>query len=325
LLSTLSEEQIEIYFRKSFAAHSYVVAAAKIEHELQRLSLEAAESKERLCPRVGTYQCPLNYYPKQKELAKLQKAYAKLIHAAGIKIYGRHMYRKIRKWEKVLRKPSCPMYEKQNDLCQTLSALWKKMVEQIADYKNQLAALPDYRTFNDEFLKKKSHLEHMGYIEEGRILPRGEIARQIYVQELLVTELIFSGILEQLDDDQLNALISCVDYESKRNDYFNKLEQMDFSAVKEIAAYVQSVCGAESVRFDHRPAVITYFWSKGLVLRDIQQLCTLDEGDIIAVFRRTIDLLRQMREAVDDQLFKERLSACMKKLDRDEASILELY
>jgi superfamily II RNA helicase len=161
-------------------------------------------------------------------------------------------------------------------------------------------------------------------MDQDVILPRGELARQ-FSQELLVTELIYSGILEQLDDDQLNALISCIDYESKRNDFFQKTDHIDLTPMKELLNYIQSVCGPEAVRFDPRVAVITYFWSKGSPFSDIQQLCTLDEGDIIAVFRRAIDLLRQMREAVTDQALRERLSACMKKLDRDEASILELY
>ena len=144
------------------------------------------------------------------------------------------------------------------------------------------------------------------------------------MQELLVTELVYSGILEQLDDDQLNALVSCIDYESKRNDFFHKTDQLDLSPMKEIISYLQGICGPETVHFDPRVSIITYFWSKGSPFNDIQQLCTLDEGDIIAVFRRAIDLLRQMREAVTDQALRERLSACMKKLDRDEASILEL-
>ncbi len=120
-------------------------------------------------------------------------------------------------------------------------------------------------------------------------------------------------------------MIACIDYESKRNDYFHKADLLDFKPIKEIQNYVLSVCGPDSVRFDPRPAVIAYFWSKGSAFSDIQQLCTLDEGDIIAVFRRTIDLLRQMREAVSDPLLKERLRQCLKKIDRDEASILELY
>lgn len=324
LLATLTKEQIEIYFNKSFAAHSYVVIAQKVEEDIKVLSEESAGAKEHLCEHVGSYQCPINYYPKQKELERVRKAYNKLDPRRRNKIYGRQMHRKIRKWEKILRNPPSKCAQKQNELCRISSEKWRKLEEQIAGLRNQLSSLPDYHTFNNEFIRKKAHLEQMGYIENDTLLARGELARHIYVQELLVTELIYSGILEQIDDDQLNALISCIDYESKRNDFFHRTDQLDLSAAKPILAYIQSISGPEAVRFDARPAIIAYFWSKGSPFSDIQQLCTLDEGDIIAVFRRTIDLLRQMREAVTDQTLRERLSVCMKKLDRDEASIMEL-
>ena len=324
LLATLSQKQIEIYFKKSFAAHSYVVTAEKVEEEIERISEESSKSKEYLCEHLGSYKCPINYYPRQKELERLRKAYAKLDPRRRHKIYGRQMQRKIRKWEKVLRTSPQKCTKKQNDLCKIHSEKWSKLENSVAGLKNQLASLPDYNTFNNEFLRKKSQLEQMGYIEGNRVLTRGDLARHIYVQEILVTELIYSGILEELDDDQLNALISCIDYESKRNDFFQRTKLIDLSPMKEILSYVQSICGPEAIRFDPRVAIIAYFWSKGSPFSDIQQLCTLDEGDIIAVFRRAIDLLRQMREAVTDQSLKERLSICIKKLDRDEASIQEL-
>lgn len=342
LLATLTPEQIEIYFKKSFAAHSYILSAQKTEERIRILSEESAKSKDFLCEHVGTFQCPLNYYPKKKELDRLHKAYDKLDPRRRNKIFGRQMYRKIMKWDKLLRSVPQKCSRNQNDVCKSHAGKWQNLEKEIAGLKNQLSLLPDYRTFNDAFIMKKAQLKQLGYIvaddriahdsdqservqaEHELILPRGELSRHIYVQEILVTELIYSGMMEQLDDDQLAALISCIDYESKRNDFFQKFDGIDFKPVKDILGYITSVCGPESVRFDARPAVLTYNWSKGAPLSDIQQLCTLDEGDIIAVLRRTIDLLRQMREAVTDKVLRERFISCIKKLDRDEASIQEL-
>lgn len=234
------------------------------------------------------------------------------------------MLRKIRKWEKILKLPPQKCSQKQDEHCHAHSKLWFKLQDQIKGLKEQLSLLPDFNTFKNEFLRKKFQLEQMGYLENNIVNPRGELARHIYIQEIFVTELIYSGILNGLDDDQLAALISCIDYENKRNDFFCKEDIINFRPVKELINYIHIVCGPESVRFDPRVAVITYFWSKGFTFKDIQQLCNLDEGDIIAVFRRTIDLLRQMREAVNDNLLRERLNNCMKKLDRDEASIMDI-
>lgn len=324
LLATLTPEQINVFFKKSFAAHSYNVTAKKIEEEISLLSEELEKAKSCLCKYVGSYKCPINYYPKLKELEKLRKAYNRLDPRRKNKIYGRQMFRKIRKWEGILKASPRKCSKKQHNLCRISSEKMYQLQEQICELQKQLSSLPDHRTFNNEFLIKKNHLQQMGYIDTDEILPRGEFARHIYVQELLVTELVYSGFLEQLDNDQLSALVSCIDYESKKHDMFVQADVIEFKPVKEIIRYIQSICGQDAVRFDRRVAVITYFWSKGSPLADVQQLCNLDEGDIVAVFRRTIDLLRQIRDAVKDNLLKARLNDCMKKIDRDEASILEL-
>jgi len=324
LLATFNQEQIELYLKKSFAVHSYLITAEKIEKEIDYYTKESEKSQKHLCSLVDSYKCPLKYYPKHKELERLHKAYNKLDPRRKNKIYARQIYRKIQKWEKVLRHKPKSCSKKQLNLCNYHSEKWNRLEEKVNLLKKQLASLPDYNTFNQEYLHKKSQLEKLGYIKKTTIFPRGEFARHIYVQELLVTELIFSGLLEQLDDDQLNAIISCIDYESKRNDYFQKFDLVDFKPIKSIISFLQSICGPEAVRFEAKVAVITYFWSKGHSFHDIQQLCTLDEGDIIAVFRRTIDLLRQIREASTDPYLKQRISTCLKKIDRDEASILEL-
>jgi len=146
----------------------------------------------------------------------------------------------------------------------------------------------------------------------------------VYVQELLVTELIYSDVFPQLDDDQLNALLSSIDFEARKNDMFHRTTVFDSEPVKVFVEYLQSVCGQDSVRYDPRVAGITYAWSQGSTFVEVQALCNLDEGDIISVFRRTIDLMRQMREAVSDIALRNRLKVCMEKLDRDEAAIMEL-
>ncbi len=194
LLATLTEEQIEIYFKKSFAAHSYVVTADKVEEEIDQLSLQSAELKTCLCEHVGSYKCPINYYPKQKELERLRKTYEKLDPRRRNKIYGRQMHRKIRKWEKVLKLPPVKCARQQQSSCQDKSDVYFKLQSKIEGLRLQLTTLPDHNTFNNEFLRKKSQLQLMGYIDQhNTLLARGELARYIYVQELFVTELVYSG------------------------------------------------------------------------------------------------------------------------------------
>jgi superfamily II RNA helicase len=87
---------------------------------------------------------------------------------------------------------------------------------------------------------------------------------------------------------------------------------------------IEQVCGFDAVRFDHRVANIAHAWSGGVPFSEIQKMCNLDEGDIISLFRRTIDLLRQMKEAVADPRLAARLRECIRSMDRDEAEVVEI-
>ena len=323
LTATLSQAQIETYFQKSFSAYSYRLSSETLHSELALIQQQLGETQH-LCEEVGSFICPLKHHPKRKELEKLKKAYQSLGPRKQSRVYGREMARKIRAWEKLLSQTPKKCTIQHQESCHVQSKTYLKLKHQQQELQNALAALPEEHAFLQEFEHKKNHLRQIGYLREDELLPRGTCASHIYVQELLVTELIYSDVFQQLDDDQLNALLSSIDFEARKNDMFHRTSVFDSTPVKEIIEYIQSICGQDSVKYDPRVAGITHAWSQGSTFVEVQALCNLDEGDIISVFRRTIDLMRQMREAVSDSSLRNRLKICMEKLDRDEAAIMEL-
>ncbi len=324
LTATLSQAQIETYFQKSFSAYSYQLSSKRLHSELAQIEEILGGEQQHLCEEVGSFNCPLKHHPKRRELVKLKKAYTSLGPRKQSRVYGREMARKIRAWEKLLSQTpkSCDPQRQEN--CHVHSKTHLKLKQRQQELQNALAALPEEHAFLQEFEYKKNHLRQIGYLREDELLPRGACASRIYVQELLVTELIYSDVFPHLDDDQLNALLSSIDFEARKNDMFHRTSVFDSGPVKEISEYIQSICGQDAIKYDPRVAGITHAWSQGSTFVEVQALCNLDEGDIISVFRRTIDLMRQMKEAVNDSALRSRLKVCMEKLDRDEAAIMEL-
>lgn len=324
LTATLTQQQIETYFQKSFAAYSSRLNSQQLRAEFAQIQQRFEKAQSHLCEAFGTLNCPLKYRSKRKEFEKLKRAFKALGPRKQSRVYGREMARKIRALDKQLSlsPKSCPSARQNN--CQHHSQNFLTLQQRQKELHTALANLPNENAFLLEFEYKKNHLHQMGYLRNNKLLPRGTCASRIYVQELLVTELIYSDVFSQINDDQLNALLSCIDFEARKNDMFQRAAVFDIKPVTEICEYIQSVCGEEAVRYDPRVAVITYAWSQGKTFLEVQALCNLDEGDIINVFRRTIDLMRQMREAVSDPNLQARLKDCMKKLDRDEAAIIEL-
>ncbi|HWQ71916.1 MAG TPA: DEAD/DEAH box helicase [Desulfitobacteriaceae bacterium] len=324
LTSTLNPEQINTYFQKSFAAYSYTQSSKSIENKLNEVRRKIDSSRPYVCENINSFSCPVKRHPKQKELTRLKNAYRVLGPRKQRRIYGREIARKIRTWEKLLKSPPIDCPANRQSSCDEHRDSYIALQQQFNQLQKVLADLPDQNTFLKEFEHKKNQLRQMGYLRDDELLPRGHFASRIYIQELLVTELVFSDLFSKLDDDQINALISGIDFEARKSDLFFKFPAIDWTPVKEIIQYIKSICGEESVRFDPRVAVISYAWSQGKLFSQVQNLCNLDEGDIISVFRRTIDILRQMKETVADSGLRNRLKTCMDKLDRDEASILEL-
>ncbi|EGW36161.1 DEAD/DEAH box helicase [Desulfosporosinus sp. OT] len=324
LTATLTQEQIEIYFQKSFAAYSYRLSSDHLHNELIQIQQQLEGAQHQLCEAVGSFNCPLKHHPKRKELERLRKTYKALGPRKQSRVYGREMARKIRSWEKLLSQSPKSCLSGRQESCKDQSKAYLAIQQRHKDLQAALASLPEENAFLHEFEYKKNHLRQIGYLRGDELLPRGTCASHIYVQELLVTELIYSDVFSQLDDDQLNALLSSIDFEARKNDMFQRATVFDSAPVKEICEYIQSICGQDAIRYDPRVAGITYAWSQGQTFVEVQALCNLDEGDIISVFRRTIDLMRQMREAVSDTALRARLKVCMEKLDRDEAAIMEL-
>ena len=324
LTATLTQDQIETYFQKSFAAYSYQLSSKHLHTELVQIQQQLEGAQHHLCEAVGTFVCPLKHHPKRKELERLKRTYKALGPRKQTRVYGREMARKIKAWDKLLSLSPKSCQSAEQDNCKDHSKTYLAIQQRRKELQTALADLPEENAFLMEFEYKKTHLRQLGYLREDELLPRGTCASRIYVQELLVTELIYSDIFTQIDDDQLNALLSSIDFEARKNDMFQRAGVFETAPVKAICEYIQSICGEDAVKYDPRVAGITYAWSQGQTFVEVQALCNLDEGDIISVFRRTIDLLRQMREAISDSLLRTRLKACMVKLDRDEAAIMEL-
>ncbi|MDR1070543.1 MAG: DEAD/DEAH box helicase [Gracilibacteraceae bacterium] len=323
LIATLNAEQIDIFFQKSFASYAGVKAFAELERKKNRLDKEYDRLSRVVCSLAETYRCPLLHHPKAQEVGRMRKAYGKYNSKQRRKIYARELKKRIARWEAVLSEPAQGCAPEQVRRCQEAIPLLRRNEAERTEAARELA-LTSRHDFRAEFAQKKSELQKLGYIDGDALAPRGRLARGIYVQELFVTELLFSGLADGLDDPTLCGLIACVDYEQKRNDSFLRTDLLEAGPIKQIMLPIEQVCGFDAVRFDHRVANIAHAWSSGVSFSEVQKMCNLDEGDIISLFRRTIDLLRQMRDAVTDAPFASRLRACIRSMDRDEAEVVEI-
>ncbi|MDD4264203.1 MAG: hypothetical protein PHI65_06975, partial [Firmicutes bacterium] len=164
-------------------------------------------------------------------------------------------------------------------------------------------------------------------VQGDNLLDRGKIALEIHVQELFVTELIASGYFHDKSVEDICATVVGIDFDRRRGDSkqvkhkFIDLEPL-VDLQDKLAMTEMNYLGVTTVHFDPYLSVQAYFWAKGATFEEILRIAPVPEGDIVAAFRRSIDILRQIRSAVSgDHSLVDKLSTAIKLIDRDVVSV----
>lgn len=170
-------------------------------------------------------------------------------------------------------------------------------------------------------------LDGAGYLDRDGLLPRGSIARQINGYEIQVTELLFQGILDDLDITELAAAFASLVHEERRGgdgpgpgrrmlgSHARKID----SAVRRFAAVELMHGFSDTIKdpdFSIAPMVLA--WAKGADLDEIQRMAGNDGGDVVRTLRMTIQMLRQLRTALSgDYPLRDRLAEAVVCINRD--------
>lgn len=173
------------------------------------------------------------------------------------------------------------------------------------------------------FNNKVRLLRKMGYINENNELTlKGQFARYIYFEELLISEIFMTNIYKKLTDVEILQVIAGIIYEQRENDHFSfKGIEKDYQKLlKKLSqnAFVAKKMNKLSLK---RMMAIVGSWATGSKFEELLELTTLAEGDIIRLFRRIIDMIGQIKRATIDYDLKERLEYCQRLIDRDLVAI----
>lgn len=161
-------------------------------------------------------------------------------------------------------------------------------------------------------------LKMMGYVYGNELTEKGMFATKIYSNELLITELFSTGFYKELTDSELNVIVASIIYEPRGKDYFT-MKGIDRTYTKLIRLLSEHNYVMKNINKLHVKRMVRVIgdFTNGTDFKDILDLCNLDEGDLIRLIRRVIDMLRQIRHATTDYDLIERMHQCMDKIYRD--------
>jgi superfamily II RNA helicase len=176
---------------------------------------------------------------------------------------------------------------------------------------------------------KLAFLEDLRFLEGGdRLTPRGRTARLISGYELQITELLYQGALEDLPPRALAMIFVAQIHEERRRGEERWIPASVFGEERRrVDRVLQRLSGKEVAHgipdtlktsdWGLTPAVLA--WCEGASMEDLEPLTDAGPGDVCRAFRMAIQLLRQVRHAIDPSWdLREGLQQAMALLNRDE-------
>lgn len=172
-------------------------------------------------------------------------------------------------------------------------------------------------------------LREFDYVKgENEITEKGRLAALINGFELPITELFSSGLLEWLSETELLIVIGSLVFEERRGDVFRRLPRSMLGDWAHDAERIVNRIIESEVKHDllttTRPpnfhiGAVMHAFAEGATLERLTELCTASQGDLVRVFRLTIQLVRQLKKAVRGKPeFAEKLERAMGLINRDE-------
>ncbi|KAJ3214758.1 ATP-dependent RNA helicase mtr4, partial [Clydaea vesicula] len=164
----------------------------------------------------------------------------------------------------------------------------------------------------DELKCRRRVLRRMGYINEQDVIEmKGRVACEISSGgfELLLTEMMFQGVFNELSAEQCAALLSCFTFTEKTDVSEDRLKQelsVPLKVLHEQARRIVKVSIESKLQIDeeeflqslrHELMDIVFAWCQGASFAQICKMTSIYEGSIIRSIRNLEELLRQMCNA----------------------------
>ncbi len=173
------------------------------------------------------------------------------------------------------------------------------------------------------FLKKKTTLEKLGFIEADVLTDKGKFATYIYSNEIVLTEVFYGTLHNLMDEFQVLLFVATLVYEPRRADQFGPLG-MRPKGLDELIKWVKQddeLSRRVDIEVMKRLVSLVYTWYDQKPFLDLLKYTNLLEGDIIRLFRQIIDTLNQIYKATYDQDLRRKIETCVARIDREFVAV----
>jgi superfamily II RNA helicase len=317
LLRTFGRDRAIELLARNFHEYQRRREEASLRDRLASLQRDAAALVGQACERLGTPACPLVHGRLQEELEVERRRRRKRRNSRGRAASGRAIRTLQGQLDVAVLCPKPAV-----DPCRALEQPYAHVLARIAETEDKLGQVDAAAAYRAQMDVVCDRLERLQYIAGERLLARGEVARHLHVEPVLLTEMLFEGFFHEEDEDSVAAVLAAVDYDPRHDDACFGMKQVP--AVRRVERLVRRLRSAGcTITFETVVSPLVHQWSRGAAFGDLISHTTIQEGDLIGAIRRAVDLLRQLRTAsAGDTALQDKLRHIQDRIDRDEAAVL---
>ncbi|KAJ7415042.1 hypothetical protein WISP_80074 [Willisornis vidua] len=226
---------------------------------------------------------------------------------------------------------------------ETVYKLCEKKAQIAMDIKVAKRELKKARTVlqMDELKCRKRVLRRLGFATSSDVIEmKGRVACEISsADELLLTEMMFNGLFNDLSAEQATALLSCFVFQENSSEMPKLTEQLagPLRQMQECAKRIAKVSAEAKLEIDEenylnsfKPNLmdVVHTWANGANFAHICKMTDVFEGSIIRCMRRLEELLRQMcqaAKAIGNTELENKFAVGITKIKRDIVFAASLY
>jgi antiviral helicase SKI2 len=190
-----------------------------------------------------------------------------------------------------------------------------------------------------DFLQRKEVLRKLGYVDKDEaVCVKGRVACEVNTcEELVATEMVFEGLLDNLEPEEIAAVLSSLVYQERNDELPDRLvnccQQLKIIALN--LGQMQKEQGLPVDPGEYREKSlnfglvhVVYEWAMGVPFRSICDLTMAQEGSIVRCITRLDELCREIRNCsrvVGNATLYRKMEAASTAIKRDIVFASSLY
>lgn len=191
----------------------------------------------------------------------------------------------------------------------------------LRNYKRgQFSYTKSYRQEEIQIRNRIKFLQQAGFLDGTRLTPKGELAAAVNGYEIQAAELYFSRSFDDCTPQQLCVVLASLVTEERKNKHsFPGNVTFRFHGEKVIRKLrkMEVRCNInQPIReLDFSLATPIYSWANGCSLAELESY-GVPEGDLVRIMRMVIQLLRTLRNKLDDPVVTEKMHEAVLLMNR---------